>query len=112
MALLNSQRMASLIDNFSVSYDFVIIDTPALNVAADARILGKMADGILLVVRPGVVDSASAAFAKELLEQSGQIVLGMVVNGVTSENKPYGYYAQEYYAQSDSTTGEMVTSLD
>jgi Mrp family chromosome partitioning ATPase len=34
-----------------------------------------MADGILLVVRPGVVDFASAA-AKEFLEQSDQKVLG------------------------------------
>jgi Mrp family chromosome partitioning ATPase len=63
-----------------------------------------MADGILLVVRPGVVDSGSAAAAKEFLEQSGQKVLGQVVNGVTSENKPYSYYAKEYYAQANATT--------
>jgi len=29
-----------------------------------------MADGILMVVRPGVVDSASAASAKEFLNQA------------------------------------------
>jgi len=64
MALLDSQRMASLIEMFSVNYDFTI--TPSLSVGADAPVLGKMADGVLLVVRPGVVDSASAALAKEL----------------------------------------------
>ncbi len=104
MALLDSKRMAGLIEKFAQKYDFVIIDTPSLNVAADAPILGKMADGILLVVRPGVVDSASAAAAKEFLAQSGQKVLGQVVNGVTSENKPYSYYAKEYYAEQDVTT--------
>jgi len=51
-----------------------------------------MADGILMVVRPGVVDSGSAASAKEFLKQSGQNVLGQVVNGVNSENQPYSYY--------------------
>ena len=109
MALLDSQRAALLIKNFSDTYDFVIIDTPSLTVAADALILGKMVDGVLLVVRPGVVDSASAASAKEFLEQSGQNVLGQVVNGVTSENGPYSYYAKESYPDQDSTTLETVS---
>lgn len=109
MNILKSQRMASLIEIFSSNYDFVIIDTPSLNIAADAPILGKMADGILLVVRPGVVDSASAAAAQEFLEQSGQNVLGMVVNGVMSNNKPYSYYSKEYYAEDDSINHETVT---
>jgi len=107
MALLDSQRMASLIEVFSASYDFTIIDTPALNVEADASILGRMADGVLLVVRPGVVDSASAAFAKAFLAQSGQQVLGQVINGVIPENEPHSYYyfSDKYYAQ-ESHTGE------
>lgn len=110
MAIIKSKRMASLIEVFSSNYDFVIIDTPSLNIAADAPILGKMADGILLVVRPGVVDSASAAAAQEFLEQSGQNVLGMVVNGAISNNKPYSYYSKEYYAAEDSMTLETVVS--
>jgi capsular exopolysaccharide synthesis family protein len=111
MALLDSQRMASLINYFSNSYDFVIIDTPSLNVAADALILGQMADGVLLVVRPGVVDSASAASAKEFLEQSGQNVLGQVINGVVPENKLYNYYAKENYAGEDSRKTETAKSM-
>jgi succinoglycan biosynthesis transport protein ExoP len=91
-SLLDSQRMADLINKFAAQYDFVIIDTPALNVAADAATLGQMADGVLFVVRPGVVDSVSAGFAKEMLEKSGQNVLGQVVNGVILNNEPYSYY--------------------
>ncbi len=106
VALLDSRRMAALIETFSASYDFVIIDTPSLNVDADALTLGKMVDGVLLVVRPGVVDSASATFAKEFLEQSGQNVLGQVVNGVNPENEPYSYYyfPKEYCAEESATT--------
>ena len=110
MALLDSKRMASLIEKFSQNYSFVIIDTPSLSIAADAPILGKMADGILLVVQPGLVDSSSAAAAKEFLKQSGQNVLGQVVNGVTSDSNAYNYYyAKEYYAEED-TTSKPVTS--
>ena len=100
-ALLDSQRMAALMANFSDKYDFVIVDTPALTVAADAVTLGQMADGVLLVVRPGVVDSVNATFAKELLAKSGQNVLGQVVNGVIIKNEPHSYYyfQKEDYSQ-------------
>jgi capsular exopolysaccharide synthesis family protein len=106
LALLNSRRMASLIEDFSQSYDFVIIDTPPLSAAADARILSAMTDGMLMVVQPKLVDSASAIAAKELLDQSGQNVLGMVINGVNPENEPDSYfYAKEYNNEKDFITG-------
>lgn len=81
-SLLDSKCMASLIQDFAINYDFVIIDAPSLNVAADAATLGQMADGVLLVVRPGVVNSVQAAGACEILEKSGQNILGQVVNAV------------------------------
>ncbi|WP_193198744.1 GumC family protein [Nostoc sp. MG11] len=91
-SLLDSKRMATLMKTLAAKYDFVIIDAPSLNVAADAATLGQMADGVLFVVRPGVVDSVNAVFAKELLEKSGQNVLGQVVNGVIPKNEPHSYY--------------------
>ncbi|MEH2202799.1 MAG: polysaccharide biosynthesis tyrosine autokinase [Nostoc sp.] len=90
-ALLDSQRMALLIQEAVKDYDCVIIDTPALSLFGDALMLGKMADGILLVVHPGVLDRAVAKSTKLMLEQARSRVLGMVVNGVTAE-KASGYY--------------------
>lgn len=99
VALLDSKRMASLIETFSKEYDSVIIDAPSLAGVADTPILGKMADGVLLVVRPGVVDSANAKAAKELALRSGQNILGLVANGVIFKNEPdsYFYYTKEDY---------------
>lgn len=97
-ALLDSQRMASLIRQFSAHYDFVVIDTPSVNVAADALTLGKVADGVLLVTRPGVIDVGGATIAKERLEQSNQTVLGQVINSIVPENEPdsYHYFMRPY----------------
>lgn len=92
LALLNSRQMTSLVQSFSRQYDFVIIDSPPLNCEPEALILGKITDGILLVVRPGVVDAKNALTAKELLEQSEQNVLGMIVNGSALENNDYAGY--------------------
>lgn len=95
LALLDSKKMANLISTFAYTYDAVIFDTPPVVNIADAAVLGKMADGVLLVVRPGVVDSASAGAAKEFLTQSGQNVLGLVVNGADVRLEPERYYYQD-----------------
>jgi capsular exopolysaccharide synthesis family protein len=110
VALLDSKRMASLIEIFLKSYDCVLIDTPPLAGIADAPILGKMVDGILLVVRPGVVDSASAKAAKDFTTRSGQNVLGLVANGVIIKNEPdsYFYYTKEQDNEQDTPSNEQA----
>ncbi|NEU76493.1 polysaccharide biosynthesis tyrosine autokinase [Hassallia byssoidea VB512170] len=100
-ALLDSQRMAWLIQEAAKEYDCVIIDTPALSLFGDALMLSKVADGILLVVRPGVLDSTVAKTAKTMLEQSRSHVLGMVVNAVTAEIS--GYYSHKGYYEKNSS---------
>ena len=96
--LLDSQRMRMLLDYWSERYDFVIIDTPPLDLVADAPILGRMADGVLLVVKPGLVEKEQAIFTKEILEQSGQNMLGIVFNGVSLKVNPRNHY---YYSLED-----------
>jgi polysaccharide biosynthesis transport protein len=97
LALVESQQVRSLIAEAASDYDFVIIDTPPLTAVPDALILGKQADGVLLVVRPGVANTDSIRATKNQFENSGQKVLGIVVNGVTSGSGYGGYYTQGYY---------------
>ena len=115
IALLDSERMASLVASLSENYDYVVFDTPPLAGTSDAAVLGKMVDGILLVVRPGRVDSTSANAAKEFLEQSGQNTLGIVINGIDVKNEPdsYFYYTREQsghplIAQASNFTGQLL----
>ncbi|MFB2875807.1 GumC family protein [Floridanema aerugineum] len=110
LALLDSKRMASLIEDFSETYNFVIIDTPPLVLVADALTLGKMADGLLLVARPGMVDTVSASASKGFLVQSGQNVLGMVVNGIIIENEPDSYFHHAKSYNEDLTTTKVTLS--
>ena len=92
--LIDSGRMKSLVDNCATIYDFIIIDSPALNKAADALTLGVMADGVLLTLKQGHVKSSEAKFAQELLEQSGQNILGIVFNGINLQVESYNYNYQ------------------
>jgi len=114
VALLDSKRMAALVEDFLKEYDFVLFDTPPLAGIADAAVLGKMTDGMVLVVRPGVVDSSRALAAKEFLKQSGQQVLGMVLNCVDVRSEPdsYFYYAgSQYRFNSSSNAPSEATQL-
>ena len=98
--LLDSQRMKYFIEQMSNHYDLMIIDAPPLSVAADAAILGKMADGILLVARPGVVNRNSATLSQEILQQSNINILGLVINGGKPDfesDSYYYYYSNPYY---------------
>ncbi|MBW4634654.1 MAG: polysaccharide biosynthesis tyrosine autokinase [Iphinoe sp. HA4291-MV1] len=107
LALIDSDRMASVIKTFSDNYDYIVFDTPPLVGAADAAVLGRMADGILLVVRPSVVDSVSATAAKSLLKRSEARILGMIANAVNVKQelgRHYFYYSKPRGEQSVAET--------
>jgi polysaccharide biosynthesis transport protein len=90
-ALLDSSQMAIFVAQVAQKYDFAIVDSPPLTVAADATILGKLVNGILFVVRPGVADADSISLSKEMLEKADQNVLGIAINGVQVSKQYSGY---------------------
>ncbi len=99
LALVDSKRMTALMSAFEAQYDYIICDTPPLVVASDVVAFSKKTDGILLVVRPGMIDANSAEEAKRIMVQSNLELLGVVTNGVAIENEPDTYLkrAREYY---------------
>ena len=100
-ALLDSEKMSDLLAAFKTRFDYIVVDTPALSSGASTSVLGKMADGLLLVVRPRVASKTSVNYAKELIDRSQQNVLGVVVNGALSEYEPYGrFFSEEFYGDS------------
>jgi polysaccharide biosynthesis transport protein len=110
VTLIQSKRMAELVETASNYYDLVILDSPPVTVAADASILGKVGNGVLLVVRPEVADSGSFGYTKRVLEQSEQNVFGLVINGITPENNSYSYnyyyYMSSYYGEESKPSAE------
>lgn len=94
ISLLNSLLMRELLTSSSSYYDCIIIDTPPLVGLADSRILSKLADGLLFVVRPKVANYGSVVAASEILTHKDFNVLGVVANSVNIDKDSYEY---EYY---------------
>ncbi|NEO83268.1 MAG: polysaccharide biosynthesis tyrosine autokinase [Spirulina sp. SIO3F2] len=84
VALLDSDRMATTVRRLAEIYDYVIVDAPSLLVAPEIVSIGQIADGLMLVVRPGVLNKTDAASAQETLSSTGMEILGVILNGVVS----------------------------
>lgn len=97
VALLGSNSMTDLMKCLSHRYDYVIFDAPCLINHPDAAILGKLSDGIVLVVNPMVINRTEARLADEFLTQTQQMVIGMVLNGVniSYESESYAHFQHE-----------------
>jgi Mrp family chromosome partitioning ATPase/uncharacterized protein involved in exopolysaccharide biosynthesis len=75
-------RLASVMDGFSASYQFVLVDMPPLLVSADAEIMLSRLGQLLLVVEAGGISKGELARAGRLLEKVSSKAVGMIVNRI------------------------------
>lgn len=93
--LLNSQRMAQVLDELKQTADVVIFDTPPTLTVADASILASQVDGCLLVVEAGKTRRDTLEQAVERLHTTGAHLFGIVMNRLKPGRS--GYYDTYYY---------------
>jgi Mrp family chromosome partitioning ATPase len=67
------------------SFDYILINTPPLSQNADGALLGKHADGVILVAQAERTERGRLAVTKEQLEKAQCRVLGVVL----THNKEY-----------------------
>ncbi|MBI4908797.1 MAG: polysaccharide biosynthesis tyrosine autokinase [Acidobacteria bacterium] len=84
LELLYAPRMQSLLEYMRQNYDLILIDAPALMETPDARALGRMADGAVLVVRAGKTGMGAVRQAVARLHEDGTVLLGTVLNRMES----------------------------
>jgi capsular exopolysaccharide synthesis family protein len=90
--LLGSARMRQLLEEWTQSYDYVVIDTPPLLAVTDATILSRLTDVTLLIARHGVSTRRSLRRAHKSLAERADANVSVVVNGVSRTSPTYGEY--------------------
>lgn len=105
--LLSMPIVEDIFSALQQTFDYVIIDTPPVSVVTDAAVISRVADGVLLVVRPGVTTIQGAQLSKKNLEAVNAHVLGVVMNGYSAKKAGrkdgYSYaYSYGYYDTRDN----------
>lgn len=97
--LLESERLEEFFAYVKAHYDYVILDTPPVNVVIDACIIAKYVSGVVFVIRQGATKKEHVTEAVRQLEFSQGKVLGFVLNDIVDKDLlglRYTYRYQKY----------------
>jgi capsular exopolysaccharide synthesis family protein len=105
--LLSSPRMAMVIQNLGKRFDMIIVDAPPVVGLSDAPILGRLAEGTLMVVSTNQVTRKSAKAALKRLRSAGASILGVAMSKFAINkfdyNYAYKYMNYQYYGYGNDT---------
>ncbi len=94
---LGKSTVKAFVDWAKNNYDRVVMDSPPYGIVNDSIVLARLADGILMVLRPGQTRKHSARTAIRHFIGIGAPVLGSVVNGMDfSKARFFSSYDYKY----------------
>jgi len=97
--LLGSGRFSFLISNLKKRFDLLLIDTPPILPASDALLLAPHTDGVVLMIKAGLVNREMIQKAVEQLRLAQAKVVGVVLNQVDIKREGYYKYYHKYYSK-------------
>ena len=95
--LLASAQFQTLLEQLRSTYDYIIIDTPPMNMVSDAMVMHDWIGGIVVVVSYSQSTYEDISEVIKRADTSGANVLGFVVNNVLeSKSGSYSKYKYKY----------------
>lgn len=91
-ALLQSKNFNDMIETLRKYFDYIIVDTAPIGIVIDAAIITQKCDASILVTATGEVNKRDVQKAKQQLEQTGKLFLGVILNKFDVQHKKYGSY--------------------
>lgn len=91
-ALLQSKNFNDMIETLRKYFDYIIVDTPPIGIVIDAAIITQKCDASILITATGEVNKRDVQKAKQQLEQTGKLFLGVVLNKLDISVDKYGAY--------------------
>ena len=99
IGLINSPKMNALLEEFSEIYDYIIIDTPPVNIVTDALLMLDKVNGYILSSRVNYSNVNALNLAIESIRNVGGEVFGVVLTDANFKNyakSKYKYPRGEY----------------
>jgi capsular exopolysaccharide synthesis family protein len=95
--LIGSEEMRRLINILTNHFSHVVVDSPPIASFTDSVLISAMVDGTLLVVQAGKTSMSVVKRTKQILQDVGSRIFGVVLNNMNFQTSEY-YYYQRYYS--------------
>jgi polysaccharide biosynthesis transport protein len=95
--LIGSEQMSNLLKSLQKRFTHVVVDSPPIASFTDGVLIASMVDGVILVVHSGKSSRQVVRRSKQLLQDIGAKVFGVVLNNVNLRAQDNYYYYQSYY---------------
>ena len=114
--LISSPRLIQLFDYLKQNFDYIIIDSPPVGSVTDAKILAKVADATLYIIRQNYTHSSILDLINNVLQKNILPNMNIIFNGIKQKKVPgykygagynygYGYgYGLGYYDEDKSSS--------
>lgn len=96
VTLLGSEHAKKLVTQLGQEYDYVVIDSPPLNLVSDATLMSQYATGVLMVIRQGKTTYPSVDLAVNSLKLANANLIGGILTGSDISESPYSSYGYGY----------------
>ncbi len=115
--LLGSPRLSQLLAWAETSYEMILIDSPPTLATTDSAIIGRLVDGVLLIVQPSKNRRRLVTRVVERLNLMKMPVLGFIANrnSLEKEHDYYGYQSYGYTpygGEEDDPQGDAHSEAD
>ena len=97
--LLASKRLSFLLSYLSRQFDTLIIDSPPILLASDALLIAPKTDGVLLIVKAGLMNREAIKKSIDHLRRAQANLIGVALNEVDFKRADYYKYYATYYKE-------------
>lgn len=98
--LIGSEQMTGFLKLMQNNFTHVVVDSPPIASFTDGVLIASMVDGVILVVHSGRSSRQVIKRSRQLLQDVGAKILGVVLNNVNLRSQDNYYYYQSYYHRS------------
>jgi succinoglycan biosynthesis transport protein ExoP len=111
--LLGSAQMKRLLEIVGETFNYVVIDSPPVASFTDGVLISSLVDGVLLVVHGGKTSRQVVRRARQMLQEIGAKIIGVVLNKAELGNGHdyyYHYGYKGYYSRAQEINSEAESS--
>lgn len=94
--LLSSKKLDSFISELRKQYDYIILDCPPVEIVTDAKVINRLADMTIFIVRAGLLEKDELPTIQEYFDTDRYCNMAILLNG-TDIHSGYGYHRYGYH---------------